>query len=693
VSDPNSDLAGRRYSDPDAPHVDPSISYIPSLDGIRAFAVLGVMAYHGGVPWMAGGFLGVDAFFVLSGFLITTLLLGEWAGRQTIRLGRFWARRARRLLPALLLMILFVVAYAAFVAPRGMYPDLRLDALSTLFYVANWHFILIGSNYFAQSGPVSPLTHTWSLAIEEQFYLVWPLVVLAVMKLTRSLGTLLFICVVGALASAGEMAVLYRDGSSITRLYYGTDTHAQSLLIGATLAVSLGMVAQSKARRAINSTGDSSPGGNVSGTGAWIATRRSTRTLLNIAGLIGFVACGLLWVKSNGNDGFLYEGGFLAAGIATTAVLVSVLCVTKSPIGTILSLRPLRYLGRISYGMYLWHFPLFIWLDHARTGLSGYDLFAFRVAVTIGVATVSFYVVERPIRQGTFFKGLRAWLVTPVAVAGTIAAVVVATSLPALGAPVTAPLPRTNSSLYSGPPVRVLIEGDSTALTLGMGLSESVKHYDIIESDQAILGCGVVSGAQVQIQGVDDPSASECNGSRSTQQWPQQWESWIQKFDPNVVMVLAGRWEVSNRTYHGKWTNILHPKFAAYVKRQLEFAVKVAASRGAKVVFLTAPCYDSGEQPNGDPWPADSIQRVKIYNNLLKEVVAQNAGTATLVNLFSMVCPNGKYEEFIHNVQVREPDGIHFTIQGGAFLAPRIWPTVVEAGRAQMKAAIKTNTG
>ena len=139
------------------------------------------MAFHGGISWLPAGFLGVDTFFVLSGFLITSLLISEWQRRHTIALGRFWARRARRLLPALLLLLVFVVLYAAFVAPAGTYPGLRLDSLSTLFYVANWHFILSGANYFDQASLPSLLTHTWSLAVEEQFYLVWPLVVLGVL--------------------------------------------------------------------------------------------------------------------------------------------------------------------------------------------------------------------------------------------------------------------------------------------------------------------------------------------------------------------------------------------------------------------------------------------------------------------------------------------------------------------------------
>ena len=158
------------------------IRYLPALDGLRAFAVLAVLGYHGGLGWLSGGFLGVDAFFVLSGFLITTLLLSEWGHRNRIALSAFWARRARRLLPALFLMLLGVALYAAFAAAPNELATIRGDALSSLLYVANWHFIFSHQSYFAQFTTPSPLRHMWSLAIEEQFYLVWPLIVYGVLR-------------------------------------------------------------------------------------------------------------------------------------------------------------------------------------------------------------------------------------------------------------------------------------------------------------------------------------------------------------------------------------------------------------------------------------------------------------------------------------------------------------------------------
>jgi peptidoglycan/LPS O-acetylase OafA/YrhL len=180
------------------------------------------MMFHGGIPHMDGGFMGVDAFFVLSGFLITSLLLGEWRQALTIKLGAFWARRARRLLPALLLMLLFVAFFASVIVPKGTYGALRLDALATLLYVSNWHFILVNSNYFNETSASSPLLHTWSLAVEEQFYVIWPLVVLAVMHFTRSLRALFALCCAAAIASALWMHRVYDGGVNTNRAYLGT---------------------------------------------------------------------------------------------------------------------------------------------------------------------------------------------------------------------------------------------------------------------------------------------------------------------------------------------------------------------------------------------------------------------------------------------------------------------------------------
>jgi len=646
-----------------------------------------IMGYHGGVFFGRGGFYSLDTFFALSGFLITSLLVAEWQRTSSVRLRLFWSRRARRLLPGLVAMLLGVSLSAAFLVPAGTYPDLRADGLSSLFYVANWHFIATGSNYFGQTGLASPLLHLWSLAVEEQFYLLWPLLVLAILKKWASLRVLLVVCVVGALASALEMALLYSP-SDANRLYYGTDTRAQSLLVGAALAVALALVARRRRHLGTLSPAAGATARPVGGDPAWAATTASGCRALVGLGAVGVAGSVALWILVSSNDAFAYRGGFLLAALSTALILLSVVCAQGSVLARGLSVAPVRYVGRISYGMYLWHWPLFLYIDGARTGLTGWSLFGVRAVATVAVATASFYVVERPIRQGRFLRGRRPWLVAPVAVVGTVVALLTSTVVPAVALPPgRAPTPAAAplAAGRGGPPVTVLIVGDSTALTVAIGLDGSAAAYGVRSHDGGILGCGVTSGGEYQLKGVDAPMAAPCTGSGSSPQWPAVWRAEMARWHPDVVMILVGRWEVSNRTYEGRWTDILDPVYAAYVKQQLDRAVAVAGSGGARVVLMTAPCYDSGEQPDGQAWPEDSRQRLSVYNSLVRHVAAQVPGT-TLLDFNAMACPGGRYEEYFGSTQVRLADGVHFSFDGGAAFAARIWPAIVTLARGRAAA-------
>lgn len=682
---------------PDSPVGGPSLHYMPALDGLRAFAVAAVLCYHGGISWLPGGFFGVDLFFVLSGFLITSLLLGEWTRTGTIRLRRFWGRRARRLLPALLAVVVFVVCYATFAVPAATYPGIRGDALSAIFYVANWHFILSGSNYFAQSALTSPLTHTWSLAIEEQFYLLWPLVVLAILRYApRPLRALWWVSVIGALASALEMALLLHAGASATRLYYGTDTHAQSLLVGTALAVGLARLRPHE------------PG--AASASPWRPSRRS-RTALALLGAAGVVGCALMWTRVAFGSVLLFQGGFLLAAVSAGTVLLSAVSLPHGLLARALSVAPLRYIGRISYGIYLWHYPLFIWLDGARTGLEGLALFALRCAVTCCVATASFFLLERPIRHGNLLRGRLTWAAAPVAVALSAAVVVAVTSgawVAASASPTAEPHRATGVPAVPGAPLRVLLIGDSTALTLGVAIAGDAKTYGVTLEVKAILGCGVTEGRQVRPTGKVSTVARPCNSSPAppgtplvqhtadpyggmvtspdAERWTAWYRHWVATFDPNVVILLAGRWEVVTRTFEGHWTNILHPRFARYVEQQLERTIRLASAHGAHVELMTAPCYEPGEQPDGQPWPTGSPSRLDVYNRLVREAAARFPGIASVFDLDALVCPGGSYHQSVDGVQVRLADGVHFTPNAGAYLGPRIWPSIVRVGLIERRA-------
>jgi hypothetical protein len=330
--------------------------------------------------------------------------------------------------------------------------------------------------------------------------------------------------------------------------------------------------------------------------------------------------------------------------------------------------------------MYLWHYPLFTYVDATRVGFGGLALFGLRAGTTVAVATVSFYLFGQPIRRGALRSGWVLRLATPVAVALTALVVVASTSAPSVAAKPTAP---EVASHPAGPPVKVLVVGDSTALTLDIGLNEYATSYGIDPKNAGILGCGFTTGAQYQLKGVDAPMAIQCSGHRAADQWYRIWAKDIATFHPNVVMILAGRWEVTNRTYRGHWTNIENPTYAAYVKSQLVRAVRVAGAGGAQVVLLTAPCYDSGEQPNGTTWPEDSRARLATYNGMVRRVATTSPDTS-LLNFNAMACPGGHYQEFMGGQQVRLADGVHFTFTGGNHFAPKIWPLMAALGRRQM---------
>jgi peptidoglycan/LPS O-acetylase OafA/YrhL len=666
---------------------------ITALDGLRAVALLIIMGYHFGVGWLQGGFFSLDIFYVLSGYLITGLLIDEYRRRSRIKLSAFWLRRARRLLPALLIVLIAVTLMVRFAEPAGLYPGFRMNALSALFYFSNWWQIATSSNYFVSTGAVSPLTHTWSLAVEEQFYLIWPLVTLAVMGLSRTFArgvkALLVLSLAGAAASAVEMAYLYGPSANITRLYFGTDTHAQSILVGAALACAMTLVQMQRGAEGM----------------APRARSLLARWGFVLLGLAGFAGTFSLTYLFNGTSSFDYQGGFLLSALSAAAIIIGAACVPDGPIAVVLSLRPLVWLGTISYGAYLWHYPVAIYLDGARTGLIGTDLLVVRFAATIFLATLSFYLVERPVMFGTFWRTLKAGIPAVGLVAGTVAVVLAGTTSDALALPSVAPTPTPSPTAptapTSGTTVPLLLAGDSTALTLGFSLSYRPEEfrYRTHVINVANEGCGIAEGRFVEVAGTSRSVTGACNsGSPTDAQWPALLEQDVIHFRPRVVILLAGYWEVFDRTdLAGQVTNITDPSYASYVEGQLQRFVSIAASGGAGVVLMTAPYYDAAELPDGQPPPQDDPVRVNDYNDLVRAVARENPKTVTLIGLNRIVSPDDRFAGTIGNLVVRAPDGIHFVFdqpfdenaplpdtaaQVDAFarwLDPQIYPLIMQA--------------
>ncbi len=698
-------------------------TYVPALDGLRAVAVAGVLLYHGGAPVAAGGFLGVDVFFVLSGFLITSLLLGEWAKRLTIKLGEFWARRARRLLPALLVMLVGVALFVKVFGGPGEFSGVRLDSLSTLFYVANWHFIVSGGSYFATTAQPSPLEHMWTLSIEEQFYIVWPPVVLVLLHLgrklrpSRRLWPVLAAAVVGAVASAIDMRLSFQAGASVMRLYESTDTRSQDMLVGAALACSMAIWAQhrkalpvvdptvpisrrvARAHPAAGTAGAFPPhrlrrdlhrrrGLGTRPIEAWEITPRRVRVALQIVGWTAMAAAVSLCWRVTGPGSFLFLGGYFLFALGVAAVIFCVVTTQAASLSRFLGNPVFRYLGKISYGTYLWHVPLFALFSAQRMHLGGYPLLVARIAITLVVASGSYYLVEEPVRRRRTrsFTEWRAWLLTSLAFVGVVVVTVVAT-LPS-AAEAAGPL-RVEGAQYVGPPVKVLVVGDSVAwrMAFAMLASQPQSSYDVDIDNGAIVGCGVLRSTQYLLYGLPHTLVPQCNTSSPTSvQWPAQWKGDVDQFQPNVVVMLAGRWEVSNRLINGRWQHIGQPAFDADLKQSLEQAVQVATSNGALMVMMTSPCFAPLEQDNGQVWPEDTLARLNAYNAIVRQVAAEHPATVQLDDFEAQLCPGGVYHEVLNGVQIRDGDGLHIvpTAAAGQWLDSRVLPDVVRVGRLQM---------
>jgi peptidoglycan/LPS O-acetylase OafA/YrhL len=632
------------------------------LDGIRAFAVASVLLYHAGTSWVTGGLLGVDVFFVLSGFLITSLLCDEQVRTGTIALGRFWAGRARRLLPALVVLLIGVALYAHFYSASLDLGTLRGDALSTLAYVSNWHFIFSDQGYFALAASPSPLLHTWSLAVEEQYYLIWPLIALPVLR-WRGARMLAWVAAGGAVLSATAMAAMHQGGVGVDRLYYGTDTRAQALLIGSFL----GAIASRGSWRPFSEAWSSTPMGR--GVGAAL-------------GLAGGGYLLFAWHAYGGQDSFLYTGGFLLVALAAAAVIAHVVSWPGSVLSRFLSLGALTFVGRISYGLYLYHWPLFLWIDHAHTGLAGVDLLLVRLGATTAVATASYYLIELPVRTRRFFANVRSLAALGVVVAITVAAVVVTTAEPTA---VDAASHRFLPDSTSGPPVRMILFGDSIAFTVGYALALSgAQKADGIDFDgQARLGCGILLSQQDASHGMLGIPPPFCRiGAPASEQWPALWRTELDRFRPDVTVLLTGRWELTEQMIGGQWMHIGQPQFDTLLRDDLEQAVRIGTSTGALMILETPPCFDSGEQDNGQPWPEDTSLRLREFETALRQVAAEHPKTVTVGDLGSRMCPGGAFESVVDGVRIRSGDGIHVpsTPAAGQWMAGAIDPEVLRLG-------------
>jgi peptidoglycan/LPS O-acetylase OafA/YrhL len=695
---------------------EPRLSYHPALDGLRAVAVLAVIAYHDAYAWAAGGFLGVDAFFVLSGFLITTLLVLEFRRADTINLLAFWGRRLRRLLPALLLVLLAVAVYSATEVPSIQLSALRGDSLASLFYVANWRFISTGSSYFDMFIAPSPVRHLWSLAIEEQFYLVWPLVVLGVFKLFRgSRRALLAVCVAGIVASSIVMASLYNSVDP-SRAYFGTDARIHTILVGAVLALVL------LARPPRTPT---------------------ARRNVQIFGLVG--AVGMLWTMHALSDqsSAYYHGGSLLFAVAVAGLIAAVMQPSRTALRLGLSLTPLVWIGRISYGLYLWHWPVNVYLTAARTGWGATQLNFVRLVVTFAFATASYFLVEMPIRRGVLHGDRLRWA-APVAIAGTglvlIVATVGATSPPSYlggagGVVKTSPTTTTRVSqvravrgssgsgaLTAEPgvdfrtggavgqlgivncpppradevdradaavkqsgrppkprahgPLRVLVIGDSLGCSFAVGLGPAGAPA-IVARQAAIIGCGVVSDQVYDDEEPFPPGTETCSQSVKKLEGDA-----LLSFRPDLVLWIS-TWERFNFVEGNQLLPTGTEAWKQSFQRRLKAGYARLTANGARLAFVTVAPPSPASMIHGGRIVSPRFDwRFPAMNKQLARFVADQPG-ARLIDVAAKVCPHGApCPSRVAGFEPRHGDGVHFDPNGSVWLTRWMLPQILAAASA-----------
>jgi peptidoglycan/LPS O-acetylase OafA/YrhL len=525
--------------------------YMPGLDGLRAIAVLAVIVFHLGFDWAPGGLLGVGIFFTLSGYLITDILLTQLSSRGRINLLQFWLARARRLLPALFVMLAIVVAWVTLFGPSQ--PDqFRKAVISAVFYVNNWEQIVNNVSYFARFAPEGPLNHLWSLSVEEQFYIFWPFLLLLGVMLVheRPLPSgvrprLALITITGAIVSSIAMAILYHPSLDPSRIYYGTDTRAGGLLFGCALAM------------------------------VWPSRRlsrriaRQARNTLDGLGVLGLLIMGLMIWRTGQFSSFLYQGGFVVLSLATVLVLMP-LTHPACRLGKWLGVRPLRWIGVRSYGIYLWQTPIIVLTSSNSVHAESLVGKGAQVAAIFAAAAISWRFIEEPVRHGAigrFFARRRAvgwkWetFAPPVRVAivGTGLVLVIA----------TAGMAGLNSSSAEGNDVRVK-EARAAGATKPPPLTKAQAEDSTKSSCKAVvlIGDSTSEGLDfpeyLPIEGQRIPARFAEVGARETHMEVEGARSIEERFEgePNAQEVAAA-WKAE--AFKGCWVLALGTNEAANV--------------------------------------------------------------------------------------------------------------------------------
>jgi peptidoglycan/LPS O-acetylase OafA/YrhL len=671
-----------------APSILPStagIGHQRALDGLRGIAVLAVLFFHAEMGWMPGGFLGVDVFFVVSGFLITSLLVEEWARGGGIDLRHFWLRRARRLLPALGALLVVVCTVAVLFVPDALV-RLRADVVAAVLYVTNWHYIIGGQSYFEALGRPPLLQHLWSLAVEEQWYLIWPLVfVVAMRRFGGAARRLVVPVLVAAALSAIWMAVLYNPNGDVSRVYFGTDTHLSALLIGAAAGLCWA---------------------------PWGARVRGLRhhVAVDIVGLAALAAVVVLMVSWGSDTALLYRGGFALVALLSVIVVGAAVHPGAWLLAGFLSTRLLVWIGLRSYALYLWHWPVMVVFRQRDLGWSRPATLVFWAALTFALAELSFRFVETPVRRGALGRlrdrlrqaagsersmlstrlqlvamaavfliaGLTVRLVNANAVdvaqggavqqldlgTGTVAgAAAVGASVAATtpgasaasstpgasaasstpGASVAAPVAAsTPGAAVAGSTPDAAVAGStpdaSAAASVPATTAVLPRRVAVVGDSQATalvknapsglgryltLSNGAVEGCGLNDSGTIVTAAAFRRDFGSCKGWQAKWEAAAHQ--ATVTLVTIGAWDVFDVRRNDTVVKFGTPEGDAYLAAQLRSGVAAIEAAGSKVALLEIPCYRNVDGGGLVALPERSQDaRTAHLNDLLRAAAAED---------------------------------------------------------------------
>jgi peptidoglycan/LPS O-acetylase OafA/YrhL len=661
---------------------------MPPLDGLRGLAVIAVVAFHAG--HLHGGYLGVDLFFTVSGFLITRLILDD-LGRDRFSFTEFWGRRARRLLPALWLLLAAVIFVTPWLIDPASSFGLRRSVVATAIYIANWWQLAGPGSYWQAFGAAAPLNHTWSLAIEEQFYFLWPIVAVVVWRFARHKARALLIVALAAIGgSVAAQVVLFRPGTDGARVYLGTDTRAASILIGCVAAIVLWAW------------------GHRIGPRAWHTLHRSAPFAL--------IAIVVAWFL--GRPGaWLYRGGLPLLALAAAIVLASSAAPTSNRMSRLLAWGPLVLAGQVSYGIYLWHWPVFSLLGPEQLHVHGWLLLVERLTITTVLVAISYMVVERPYRfrwrplpirlfgasacvTGVLVAVL-AWPPVPQVSAAradealkalaarsgistTVAPQVViptttATSPPGettTGAPTTpAPTPATAAATPAPKPVtstaapstsavsfpaprRLLVLGDSVAYMLRRGFRHQAPSWMRLWDD-GVVACtpGAADHPQLKFdtgQLLIDPCRD------AVTRWPQR----VRSTKADGVLMVFGSSGMARQFADG-WHLPCDPTYETWFQPSLEANIRAVQASGARVWITLAP-YNRHASVTAD-LKVRTDKQTDCLNDMYRKAAARVGGVA-LIDLHSLVCPSADCATEINDIELR-PDGLHFAGPGGDLIA------------------------